>query len=201
MNGSFREGADCLFRLNLYWRWSYFLSGSSLHAGKMKTSSNGVTKKASNGSISVTGVDHKVSRGATDKARNGSAAGTTLGVMNGRPSGISIGKVNGSASTDVVIPNVNTAKRMLQAPIDLAKYENPVRVLPSDEGFSWSKDNYSATQRQIDIWSFVLTLRARVWLLDAKWTYVGGFNEEKQVSTVLAGCNQLHFTSIRSSPL
>lgn len=98
--------------------------------------------------------------------------------------GVSIGKVKGNLSTQVVIPNVDVAKRVLQHPVDVGKYEaggQPLRVLPSDEGFSWAKEDYSATKRQIDVWSFVLTLRSRVWFLDTKWTYVGGFTEEKQV--------------------
>jgi hypothetical protein len=108
-------------------------------------------------------------------------------VVNRELGGVSIGKVSGSVSTDVVIPNVDVAKRVLQPPVDVAKYEEqPLRVLPSDEGFSWAKEDYSATQRQIDIWSFVLTLRSRVWLLDAKWTYIGGFTEAKQVSSLLS---------------
>lgn len=102
--------------------------------------------------------------------------------MNRQLEGVSIGKVSGSVTTDVVIPNVDVAKRVLQPPVDVVKYEEPPpRVLPSDEGFSWAKEDYSATNRNIDVWSFVLTLRSRVWLLDTKWTYVGGFTEEKQV--------------------
>ncbi len=104
-------------------------------------------------------------------------------VINRQLEGVSIGKVNGSVSTDVVIPNVDVAKRVLQPPVEVTKYEEqPLRVLPSDEGFSWAKEDYSPTKRNIDVWSFVLTLRSRVWLVDAKWTYVGGFTEKKQVS-------------------
>ncbi|KAG6546202.1 hypothetical protein Mapa_012240 [Marchantia paleacea] len=64
--------------------------------------------------------------------------------------------------------------------VELPVIDSDLRVLPSDEGFSWAKDNYSPVQRTIDIWSFVFQLRARVFLLDAKWTYIGGFNEERQ---------------------
>ncbi|KAJ4763193.1 Protein kinase superfamily protein [Rhynchospora pubera] len=59
-------------------------------------------------------------------------------------------------------------------------FEEELKVLPSDEGFSWSKDSYNAWQRTIDIWSFVLSLRIRVLFDNAKWSYVGGFSEEKQ---------------------
>ncbi|CAL5196080.1 unnamed protein product [Lathyrus oleraceus] len=57
-----------------------------------------------------------------------------------------------------------------------------LKVLPSDEGFSWANENYSSWQRSIDVWSFVLSLRVHVLLDNAKWAYVGGFTEEKQKS-------------------
>jgi hypothetical protein len=66
-----------------------------------------------------------------------------------------------------------------------ASFEEELRVLPSDEGFSWAKDSYNAWQRTIDIWSFVLSLRVRVLFDNAKWAYAGGFSEEKQVSSLL----------------
>ena len=59
-----------------------------------------------------------------------------------------------------------------------------LKVLPSDEGFSWANENYNSVQRSIDVWSFVLSLRARVYLDSAKWTYIGGFSEDKQVELV-----------------
>ncbi|KAF3325986.1 ABC1 family [Carex littledalei] len=59
-------------------------------------------------------------------------------------------------------------------------FEEELTILPSDEGFSWAKDNYNAWQRTIDIWSFVLSLRIRVLFDNAKWAYIGGFSEEEQ---------------------
>lgn len=160
-------------------------------AGNAVGATNGTTRNYVNGSATANGSVNKTTingvaagNGAVNRTANGSATGIAItGVGDGRSKGVSIGKVNGSMSTDVVIPNLNVAKRVLQPPAHIPEFdEQALRILPSDEGFSWAKDNYSATQRQIDVWSFVLTLRARVWLLDAKWTYVGGFNEEKQVS-------------------
>ncbi|KAH6788635.1 Protein kinase superfamily protein [Perilla frutescens var. frutescens] len=55
-----------------------------------------------------------------------------------------------------------------------------LKVLPSDEGFSWANENYNSIQRSIDVWSFVLSLRVRVLLDNAKWSYIGGFSEDKQ---------------------
>ncbi|KAJ0733373.1 putative ABC-type Cd(2+) transporter [Helianthus annuus] len=54
------------------------------------------------------------------------------------------------------------------------------KVLPSDESFRWANENYNSVQRSIDVWSFVLSLRVRVLLDNAKWTYPGSFTEEKQ---------------------
>ncbi|XP_072068346.1 protein ACTIVITY OF BC1 COMPLEX KINASE 7, chloroplastic-like [Arachis hypogaea] len=55
-----------------------------------------------------------------------------------------------------------------------------LKVLPSGEGFSWANENYSSWQRSIDVWSFVLSLRIRVLLDNAKWAYIRGFTEDKQ---------------------
>ncbi|KAL0311133.1 UNVERIFIED_CONTAM: protein ACTIVITY OF BC1 COMPLEX kinase, chloroplastic [Sesamum angustifolium] len=57
-----------------------------------------------------------------------------------------------------------------------------LNVLPSDEGFSWANENYNSVQRTIDVWSFVIALRVRVLLDNAKWTYIGGFTDNKQVA-------------------
>jgi hypothetical protein len=43
--------------------------------------------------------------------------------------------------------------------------------LPLDYAYTWSRDDYSAAQRTLDTWTFVLLLRARLWLLDQKWSY------------------------------
>ena len=49
-----------------------------------------------------------------------------------------------------------------------------------DSDFRWSRDNYNNTQRSIDIWTFIVTLRTKLWLLDQKWSYVGGWTEPKK---------------------
>ncbi|KAL2458305.1 Protein kinase superfamily protein [Forsythia ovata] len=55
-----------------------------------------------------------------------------------------------------------------------------LKVLPSDEGFSWADENYNSFQRSVDVWTFVLLLRVRVLFDNAKWSYLGGFTEDKQ---------------------
>jgi len=47
--------------------------------------------------------------------------------------------------------------------------------------YTWSNDNYSETKRNIDTWSFVLSLRAKLWLLEQPWSYgPGGMTDEKK---------------------
>ena len=49
--------------------------------------------------------------------------------------------------------------------------------LPLDDNFRWAQDGYSERRRAIEIWTGLAGLRARLWLLDQKWTYPGGFTE------------------------
>ncbi|KAL8031112.1 hypothetical protein ABFX02_13G004800 [Erythranthe guttata] len=87
--------------------------------------------------------------------------------------------VNGSSKNGNVV--INGGRSLVKR--DLAKELPPiegVKVLPSDEGFSWANENYNSIQRSIDVWSFVLTLRVRILLDEAKWSYASGFSEDKQ---------------------
>ncbi|RYR00813.1 hypothetical protein Ahy_B07g088924 isoform F [Arachis hypogaea] len=89
-------------------------------------------------------------------------------------------KVNGAATIvkrDVSPPLTKAVKSRTSQ--ELPPLEE-LKVLPSDEGFSWANENYSSWQRSIDVWSFVISLRIRVLLDNAKWAYVGGFTEDKQ---------------------
>jgi len=88
---------------------------------------------------------------------------------------VSSRNINGAASTLVKAPK-KTTESYLPPPVE------GVRVLPSDEGFSWADENYSSLQRSIDVWSFVISLRIRILFDNSKWAYVGGFTEEKQVN-------------------
>ncbi|AEE74590.1 UbiB domain [Arabidopsis thaliana x Arabidopsis arenosa] len=88
---------------------------------------------------------------------------------------VSSRNINGAASTLVKAPK-KTTESYLPPPVE------GVRVLPSDEGFSWADENYSSLQRSIDVWSFVISLRIRILFDNSKWAYVGGFTEEKQKS-------------------
>ncbi|GFP84889.1 uncharacterized protein sll1770 [Phtheirospermum japonicum] len=73
-----------------------------------------------------------------------------------------------------VINEVSLVKKELQ-PID------GLNALPPDESFGWAHENYNSVQRTIDVWSSLVLLRVRVLLDTAKWTYIGGFTNEKQI--------------------
>ncbi|KAI3457708.1 hypothetical protein Pfo_014371 [Paulownia fortunei] len=97
--------------------------------------------------------------------------------------------VNGSAKNVNGVPVVNGGSLVKRDPApplskssrtkELPPIEG-LKVLPSDEGFSWANENYNSIQRTIDVWSFILSLRVRILLDTAKWTYNGGFSEDKQ---------------------
>ncbi|XP_031274519.1 protein ACTIVITY OF BC1 COMPLEX KINASE 7, chloroplastic isoform X1 [Pistacia vera] len=55
-----------------------------------------------------------------------------------------------------------------------------LKVLPSDESFSWANENYNSWQRTVDVWSFVTAFRLRILFDNAKWAYFGGYTEDKQ---------------------
>ncbi|XP_024967649.1 protein ACTIVITY OF BC1 COMPLEX KINASE 7, chloroplastic-like [Cynara cardunculus var. scolymus] len=98
------------------------------------------------------------------------------------------GVVNGS--TQVVNGTSLVKRTTTPAPVKSVKVREPtgflpseeLKVLPSDESFSWANENYNSVQRSIDVWSFVLSLRVRVLFDNAKWAYPGGFTEDKQKS-------------------
>ena len=51
------------------------------------------------------------------------------------------------------------------------------REFVMDSEFRWAQDNYSSFQRTVEIWSFIITLRVRLFLIDQKWTYLTGYSE------------------------
>ena len=54
---------------------------------------------------------------------------------------------------------------------------NPEKV--DTKSYRWNRKKYSRTRRRLDIWTFVLTLSFTLWRNNRKWTYNGGFSEEK----------------------
>jgi predicted unusual protein kinase regulating ubiquinone biosynthesis (AarF/ABC1/UbiB family) len=47
------------------------------------------------------------------------------------------------------------------------------------KSYRWNQKNYSRNRRRFDIWVFVFTLLFKFWRNGKKWTYAGGFSEEK----------------------
>ncbi|MGK7945871.1 MAG: ABC1 kinase family protein [Microcystaceae cyanobacterium] len=45
--------------------------------------------------------------------------------------------------------------------------------------YRWNQDNYSVNRRRLDIWRFVLLLLYKLTMNGKKWSYAGGFTEEK----------------------
>ncbi|KAG6485014.1 hypothetical protein ZIOFF_053542 [Zingiber officinale] len=91
-------------------------------------------------------------------------------------------------NSNVMVNGVSLIKRNSTATLSKTEKKDPkvipdtdeLKVLPSDEGFSWAKENYNSLQRTIDIWSFVVSFRLRVLFDNEKWAYFEGFTEEKQ---------------------
>lgn len=114
----------------------------------------------------------------TEVKKTKSASISTSAGVNGSTKNVNgVRVVNGGSlvKRDPAPPLSRTSKTNELLPIE------GLKVLPSDEGFSWANENYNSIQRSIDVWSFVLSLRVRVLLDNAKWAYIGGFSEDKQV--------------------
>ncbi|GBG75747.1 hypothetical protein CBR_g20993 [Chara braunii] len=86
---------------------------------------------------------------------------------------------NGGMIADVTAKSILEAEKMEENERGDAD-DDEERVMQTDESFRWANENYNQLLRSVDVWSFVLTLRAWIWFIDAKWTYAGGFTEAKQ---------------------
>ncbi|KAJ1383876.1 UbiB domain [Sesbania bispinosa] len=89
--------------------------------------------------------------------------------------------VNGASLVRKDPTRASTKTKESKTSKELSSIEE-LKVLPSDESFSWANENYNSWQRSIDVWSFVISLRIRVLLDNAKWSYLGGFTQVKQKS-------------------
>jgi predicted unusual protein kinase regulating ubiquinone biosynthesis (AarF/ABC1/UbiB family) len=56
------------------------------------------------------------------------------------------------------------------------------KIEAAKNNYRWNQKNYSRTRRRLDIWVFVLTLLYRLWSNGKKWTYPGGYSEEKLIA-------------------
>ncbi len=79
-------------------------------------------------------------------------------------------------------------------PNNSQRSQKPEKV--DTKSYRWNRKKYSRTRRRLDIWTFVLTLSLTLWRNGRKWTYAGGFSEEK-----LAARRQKQAVWIRESLL
>jgi predicted unusual protein kinase regulating ubiquinone biosynthesis (AarF/ABC1/UbiB family) len=49
-----------------------------------------------------------------------------------------------------------------------------------EKAYRWNRENYSRHRRFVDIWAFVLSLMAGLWLDSKSWSYAGGVTEPKK---------------------
>lgn len=133
-----------------------------------------------NGVASRSAINSPANGAAIKSGKSAVSSSTLNGSMALAPRKGPTANRSNEARTDA-ISKVHRSE-LLQAPSQTISWDDNFKDLPTDESFSWSKENYSNLQRTIDVWTFVLSLRARVYLDGAKWTYIGGFSEDKQKS-------------------
>ena len=54
-----------------------------------------------------------------------------------------------------------------------------IRPETNQKSYRWNQKKYSRNRRRIDIWLFVFNMLFKFWRNNQKWTYAGGFSEEK----------------------
>lgn len=94
--------------------------------------------------------------------------------------------------------------KVVDTPAEFRKSEKLKQLPPAEEpepvisvkSYSWSNENYSSFQRNIEVWSLFVSLRIRSLLDNAKWTYLGGFTEDNKVSfPFVSSCHSLEVAS------
>ncbi|CAA7397886.1 unnamed protein product [Spirodela intermedia] len=103
-----------------------------------------------------------------------------LSSQNGAPINGSRLPINGASLVKRKSNGSSLVKTQKTGPSKELPFAEELRVFPSDQNFSWAKDDYNSWQRSFDIWTFVLSFRLRILADNAKWAYPDGFTEEKQ---------------------
>lgn len=74
----------------------------------------------------------------------------------------------------------NTQNSFPHAPdYPVVSTQNLAKPEAAKKTYRWNKENYSHLRRRIDIWLFVLSFLFKLWCNGKKWTYQGGYTEEK----------------------
>jgi len=78
-------------------------------------------------------------------------------------------------------------QQTLQQQAELQQQQKQRRAaLRTGVEFDWSRDDYNESTRTFATWRFFLTFRARLFLLDAKWAYPGGFSAARRSARATA---------------
>lgn len=129
---------------------------------------------------------------ASSSGGNGGAAGSGQGTRYSQQQTGSIAIGTNSSSTAPAtagssgggmagrLPSAPTFQRSMMVAGFEEEQPGSVGALPTDYQYTWAQEDYSKRQRALDSWSFVLTLRARLWLLDQAWSYPGGMTPERK---------------------
>jgi predicted unusual protein kinase regulating ubiquinone biosynthesis (AarF/ABC1/UbiB family) len=88
------------------------------------------------------------------------------------------------------------ANNSLRYPSPAVSSVNVATPEAAKSSYRWNRENYSVNRRRLDIWRFVLQLLLKLNLNGKKWSYVGGYSEEK-----LAARRQQQAVWIRESLL
>jgi len=72
-------------------------------------------------------------------------------------------------------PNIKPSVQDRLIPV----YNKSTRPESGKTAYRWNQQNYSRNRRRFDIWVFVLTLLFKLWRNSKKWSYQGGYTEEK----------------------
>lgn len=73
-------------------------------------------------------------------------------------------------------PNANSSLEFSETNPSLI---NVATLEPAKNSYRWNRENYSVNRRRLDIWRFVLLLLAKLTLNGKKWSYIGGYTDEK----------------------
>lgn len=72
-------------------------------------------------------------------------------------------------------PNIKPSVQDRLLPV----YNKLTRPESGKTAYRWNQQNYSRNRRRFDIWVFVITLLFKLWRNSKKWSYKGGYTEEK----------------------
>jgi predicted unusual protein kinase regulating ubiquinone biosynthesis (AarF/ABC1/UbiB family) len=80
---------------------------------------------------------------------------------------------------DRLPPNLVTAEPR-EAPASTSTLPDMPTSYSPDKAYRWNSDRYSRRRRKFDIWYFVLSFLNSSWLEGKKWSYIGGYSDEKR---------------------